>query len=893
MRITTFIIILFFSLTSFAHRGNFLAINNVEITETESSYIYSFQVENINSVEVRDIKIEFVVNSKSVFQKYYPLLKAEHNYFNEHFEIPKKWINPNVDLIQIEITEIFCKKDDWGGWDGPTFKQVNTAFSEFIADAPWRMEKTDESGNTRGIPVHMFLHDADEVIGTSPQIDYINIKVKNVSDNSFSSPLTYNSMSATDFNALFSCQAVADVGMNVRGFSYLDFNTSTSYTLDFDIDTDWSGGNFLEVSENFYYFTFTIPPSDLVGLSDVVDIEVTCSYDNILPLPWGDDVIRLRVFRSDEDIPAQSNFYRGDTHLHSMFTQNEAEVGLPLCGTKEAAQLIGLDWITTTDHTSDFDNYGGGNINTNWDRIKAEAASYNAADPSLIYIPGQEVAVSNSNNELVHMLAYPSYTSVSTFPFMGDGNGDLTATSKTVDIVSDQLASFGGFSYAAHPFATESKLPTVPVAGGIWNLGHAGFAINGLPFPETGGNIIANNENLDSDILYLQNGILMGNGKLIKDGIKGSQVWNVRNTLSTAGDANDPWDVLYVSDPFTQFDTTSYSFHIKKFRQGQEITNYINQLGLQLKNGDSTYQNWKMYISAGADAHGSFNYSNTNDFASLGTINNNAVGKLSTLAYSENGMGTNGENVLKALYFGNTTLSDGPMLTIGISDDGENTSNEVMMGEDAIVNILSLDDYYFNYNYTTTTEFGEVTKITMIVGTETGEIRKNIPLTSVTGDNLESYPLTDILDLVLGIGNTPQEEYFYVRAELQTFIDYTGSEQIYRTDFDYFHSFTNPIWIKLSDVITAIADADLVGLIPLIGPNPFNDSFTLYVSNPEQEEVKVEMYNDIGQLIFQEVSVITDAGVEYSAEELGLSIGMYTVKVFIGDVSKAIKIVKD
>ena len=58
-----------------------------------------------------------------------------------------------------------------------------------------------------------------------------------------------------------------------------------------------------------------------------------------------------------------------------MFTQNEAEVGLPLCGTKEAGQLIGLDWITTTDHTSDFDNYGDGNINTNWDRIKAEAAA--------------------------------------------------------------------------------------------------------------------------------------------------------------------------------------------------------------------------------------------------------------------------------------------------------------------------------------------------------------------------------------------------------------------------------------------------------------------------------------------------------------------------------------
>lgn len=888
MRITTFIIILFVSLTSFAHRGNFLAINKVEITETEKSFIYSFEVENINSVEVRDIKIEFVVNSKSIFQKYYPLLKAEHNFFNEEFEVPKKWIDPKVDLIQIEITEIFGKKDDWGGWDSPAFKQVNTALSEFMADSPWRMKKTDESGNILGIPVHMFLHDADEVIGTSPQIDYINIKVKNVTDNSFGTVLTYNSMNSNDFENLFSCMAVAYAGMDVRGFSFGDFSTSSSYTFDFDIDTDWLGGDYLEVSEDFYYFTFTIPPSALVGLTDVIDIEVTCSYDNVLPLPWSDDVIRLRVFRSDEDIPAQSSFYRGDTHLHSMFTQNDAEVGLPLCGTKEAGQLIGLDWITTTDHTSDFDNYGGGNINTNWDRIKAEAALYNASDPSLIYIPGQEVAVDNSNSELVHMLAYPSYTSVATFPFLGDGNGDLTATSKTVDIVADQLASFGGFSYAAHPFATESKLPTFPVGGGIWNLGHAGFTINGLPFPETGGNIIANDENLDSDILYLQNGMSMNNGKMIKDGIKGTQIWNVRNTLSTAGDANDPWDVLYVSDPFVQFDTASYSFHIKKFRQGQEITNYINQLGLQLKNGDSTYQNWKMYISAGADAHGSFNFSNTNDFASLGTINNNAVGKLSTLAYSEEGMGANGENVLKAMYFGNTTLSDGPILSIGVSDDGENTSNEILMGADAIVNTLSIDDYYFNMHYTTTPEFGEVTKITMIVGTETGETRKTISLGPTTGDNQVSYTLIDILDLVLGAGNRPQDAYFYVRAEMQTFIDYTGQELIRRTDFDFFHSFTNPIWLKLSEVTTATIED-----VAVIGPSPFRESFTLYVSNPDLEQVTVEIYNDIGQLIFQESKVINEAGVEYSAEQIGLSIGMYTVKVYVGNDNKVIKIVKD
>ena len=363
MRLFTFIVALFIGLTSFAHRGDFLAIVDVEISETEDNYIYSFNVENINAVEVRKVKIEFVVNSKSVFQKYYPVVKADHKFFSEKFIIPKKWINPEVDLIQIEITEIFGRKDDWGGWDSPTFKQSNTPFSEFIADAPWRMKKTDENGSEVGIPVHMFLHDADEVVGTSPQIDYINVKVKNVADNSFGSALTYNSLSTADFESLFSTQSQQNNVLGVRGFSQGDLVSSSSYTMDFNKDSDIFGGDFLEISDEFWYFTFTIPPSSLVGLSDVVDIEVTCAYDNFT---FTDDVIRLRVFRSTEDLPAQANYYRGDTHLHSMFTQNTAEIGLSLSGTKEAAKKIGLDWITTTDHTSDFDNYGDGNINTNW-----------------------------------------------------------------------------------------------------------------------------------------------------------------------------------------------------------------------------------------------------------------------------------------------------------------------------------------------------------------------------------------------------------------------------------------------------------------------------------------------------------------------------------------------
>ena len=66
-----------------------------------------------------------------------------------------------------------------------------------------------------------------------------------------------------------------------------------------------------------------------------------------------------------------------------------------------------------------------------------------------------------------------------------------------------------------------------------------------------------------------------------------------------------------------------------------------------------------MYYSAGTDAHGSFNYTNTDDvflgaFTSY-DVHDNAVGKLSTLTYCPNGMGANGQHILSALKNGNTT----------------------------------------------------------------------------------------------------------------------------------------------------------------------------------------------------------------------------------------------
>ena len=884
MRSATVVLLIFYSFISFAHRGDFLAINEVQIKETKKSFIYDFKVENINMVEVRDIKIEIVINRKSVFQKYYPVLKADFKFFNESFEIPKSRVNPERDYVQIEITEIFGKKDDWGGWDSPNMlRQVNTLASEFYVDAPWRMKKTYNDGTQRGIPIHFFLHDADKVIGFDIKIDYINIQVKNASGTNFSNVLHYENIPDADYRNMFTCKSISDPGISVKEFDINSFNPASDKTIVFDAESDFLD-EYVSIDDTYWYFTFNIPAYELVGMDDVVDVKVQISYANLTII---DENFGVRIFRSDDDLPKIQDYYRGDTHLHSMYTQNDAEIGLPLCSTKEAAKLIGLDWITTTDHTSDFDNYGDGNIHNNWDRIQIEVGHLNSQDPSMIYIAGQEVAANNHEDKLIHMLAYPSEADPFSLPFLGDGDGDIYETSVSVDNALNQLHSVDGFAFAAHPYATEDKLPLVPVDGGIWNLGHPGFAVNGDNFPKTGGGLICNDPSASSDILTTEA------GKLIKDALKGSQIWNHRASLSvggTSGDELDAWGVQGGITPLSQADTTSYGFHLKKFRQGQEIVNYINQLGLALKNQDSTYKNWKMFFSGGSDAHGSFNFSNTGNFAGFGGIDDNAVGKINTLVYCPEGPGDNGTNILKGLREGNITMSDGPILTLGISDDGNNYSNEIIMGQDTIVNLLKLDDYYLNFNYTTTQEFGAVSYVKFIVGTQNGEQVMNLSLDSLNGNQIISYKLSEILDSILGIGNTPELEYFYLRAEMQTYKDYTANSNIYMTDFGLYHSVSNPIWIKLKEIkeITA-TDFELQ-----VYPNPlFDPNFNLVIFHPGINNVTINIYNDIAQLIFSKMFYVEEKRT-IPLKELNLTLakGVYTIQGLTELESTWLKFVK-
>ena len=83
---------------------------------------------------------------------------------------------------------------------------------------------------------------------------------------------------------------------------------------------------------------------------------------------------------------------------------------------------------------------------------------------------------------------------------------------------------------------------------------------------------------------------------------------------------------------------------------------------------------FKVFLAAGSDAHGDFNYEATLDVVDFlgkpsrglsGYAEDNALGKISTIVYAPEGMGPKGENILRALKSGRSVLSNGPLLIAG------------------------------------------------------------------------------------------------------------------------------------------------------------------------------------------------------------------------------------
>ncbi|HOO57647.1 MAG TPA: CehA/McbA family metallohydrolase [bacterium] len=181
--------------------------------------------------------------------------------------------------------------------------------------------------------------------------------------------------------------------------------------------------------------------------------------------------IPLKVFVGAPPLPRFDNWHYGDSHHHTLYTENAYEFGAPAAFSAAMAHRMGLDWITFTDHSFDLDDIEG-NSETNdpdlkrWKQQLGEIESLQKQYPDMLFVPGEELSCGNAQAQNVHMLVFnPKKFYV--------GNGDGYENGNTPDLacadVCAQLAPAEA-AFAAHPVTEVSSIELYLINRGVWSL---------------------------------------------------------------------------------------------------------------------------------------------------------------------------------------------------------------------------------------------------------------------------------------------------------------------------------------------------------------------------------------------------------------------------------------
>ncbi len=494
----------------------------------------------------------------------------------------------------------------------------------------------------------------------------------------------------------------------------------------------------------------------VTGPYDRIDLEA-----NFHVVGWPDQNFFLRVRLNQPPMPQIPHWYRGDVHYHSAYTDNAAERGNPLSMTKQAALDAGFNWMVITDHSTDLDEAG-------YARELQEIRALR--DGRFVFIRGQELTLTSGKQDgvsTVHMVALPSPDDPDIgFPgpsgtsgvtiVTGDGSPGSEATPLRDALA--RVAASGGFAYAAHPFDPISPL----LRGGSWDLA--------LDF-------------------------LAAGGKQLQAGLVGLEAWN-RATTATADEARDPYCVRMDADPTACFQPDKDADQYARLEKGIELgwrPLLLNGLKSQGTTGDAPP--FKVFLAAGSDAHGDFNFEASMDVLDFlskpmrglsGYAEDNAMGKLSTVAYCPSGMGPRGENVLRALHEGHSVMSNGPLLIAGFDVNANGSLDDpgdIGLGQQISSAAQALPP--FQVEWASSAEFGPVKTLRLIVGSASEEsppVELSVPAQKgLASDGL--YPL-DLRSYLGKLG----EGWGYIRLETRT-LNGAGEE---------FRCYTNPIWIRIT-----------------------------------------------------------------------------------------------
>ncbi|MBU4451672.1 MAG: CehA/McbA family metallohydrolase [Nanoarchaeota archaeon] len=219
------------------------------------------------------------------------------------------------------------------------------------------------------------------------------------------------------------------------------------------ISTNWSEKYVISSGNIPYFYLFKIDKSKFLK-NENNQVSVKIKFDLWL---YTNEEGSINITISDKDIPRINNWFYGDTHVHSNYTDNPYEYGAPVYATSEAANAIGLNWVTITDHSFDQTN-----LSTNWNDYLRECN----ADKRCL--PAEEVSCDwGAFGYYSHYLYYNASI------FM-DGAEVYWGDTKTC-LENINRINTVGFGYVAHPehndrLRVEWKNYSLPFTGlEVWN----------------------------------------------------------------------------------------------------------------------------------------------------------------------------------------------------------------------------------------------------------------------------------------------------------------------------------------------------------------------------------------------------------------------------------------
>ncbi|MBN1658601.1 MAG: hypothetical protein JXA93_09385 [Anaerolineae bacterium] len=462
------------------------------------------------------------------------------------------------------------------------------------------------------------------------------------------------------------------------------------------------------------------------------------------------DAVRpLAIEIAAEPLPLRTSpqWYYGDTHYHSSYTNDVKEFGNPIADTRAAAMAIGLDWLVVTDHSVDLaannPYWESLHAATPWGDLGFEIQSL--SDDRMRLLRGEEVTVlgiPGQGDNTLHMLVLG--------PTLGKLIPGAFARKNLLSAVAQALPDFAEdlFKHLFGPiYQLEAVLTGVNRKGKVEPklVGHSVHAQGALAFAAH-----------PAAIAQAPGGFWEFHD--LAQSIHGMEAWNGTMRFH-AGKEENPFDHWEPAKPW----------HESASAEGIEV--WDRMLRYRAAQADPRF-----VLLAGSDAHGSFNWSegwwvDWNGFRA----DDNALGKARTLLHLPQRdpagprRAPTEQEIATALRTGSCVVTDGPVLNFTVTVEGE----EASLGQ--ILHVDGDTDLHIGVQAFFTDEFGPVEWVDVryyfggMNDTMCARIRWAPGTTQVIAQDLPAGP-------------------GYIR--LATATDQDGAT---------YRCFTNPIWLRFAE----------------------------------------------------------------------------------------------